>query len=187
MYIYIWRIWHDIYIHIHIYVYVYTYSVWVHRAAATDTTRLHSTARMRVGSLYHILCTGVYHIHVCMHIYTWRDVYGYVVQPAQTPWLIHMCDMTHSYVWHDSDRCAAGTDSTSVYYIAPICASSLHRILGIYIYTYIHIYICCAAGTDSTSVYYIAPICASSLHRIFGIYIYTYIHIYIYTYIHMCQ
>ena len=37
-------------------------------------------------------------IHVCdvTHSYVWHDVFICVT------WRIHMCDMTHSYVWHDA-------------------------------------------------------------------------------------
>jgi len=39
-------------------------------------------------------------IHMCdmTHSYVWHDSFICVT------WLIHMCDMTHSYVWHDSWR-----------------------------------------------------------------------------------
>ena len=37
-------------------------------------------------------------IHMCdmTHSYLWHDAFICVT------WLIHMCDMTHSYVWHDA-------------------------------------------------------------------------------------
>jgi len=40
-------------------------------------------------------------IHTCdmTHSYVWHDSF------TRVPWLIHMCDMTHSHVWHDSFIC----------------------------------------------------------------------------------
>jgi len=40
-------------------------------------------------------------IHMCdmTHSYVWHDSFICLT------WLIHMCDMTHSYVWHDSFVC----------------------------------------------------------------------------------
>jgi len=40
-------------------------------------------------------------IHMCdmTHSYVWHDSFICVT------WLIHMCDKTHSYVWHDSFIC----------------------------------------------------------------------------------
>ena len=40
-------------------------------------------------------------IHMCdmTHSYVWHDSFTCVT------WLIHMCDMTHSCVWHDSFTC----------------------------------------------------------------------------------
>ena len=40
-------------------------------------------------------------IHMChvTYSYVWHDSFICVT------WLIHMCDMTHSYVWHDSSTC----------------------------------------------------------------------------------
>ena len=41
-------------------------------------------------------------IHMCdmTHSYVWHDLFICVI------WLNHMCDMTHSYLWHDSFICA---------------------------------------------------------------------------------
>jgi len=40
-------------------------------------------------------------IHMCdvTRSYVWRDAFICVT------WLVHMCDMTHSYVWHDAFIC----------------------------------------------------------------------------------
>ena len=51
----------------------------------------------------------IYHVHTYAHIYT--CTYMYVTWSLDdsfifvTWWLIHMCDMTHPYVWHDAFIC----------------------------------------------------------------------------------
>jgi len=45
--------------------------------------------------------SAIWLIHMCdmTHSYVWHDAFICVT------WLIHMCDMTHSYVWHDAFIC----------------------------------------------------------------------------------
>jgi len=47
------------------------------------------------------VCGMTWPFHMCdmTHSYVWHDPFICVT------WLIHMCDMTHSYVWHDSFIC----------------------------------------------------------------------------------
>ena len=47
-------------------------------------------------------------IHMCdtTHSYVWHDSFIHVTWPfIYVTWLIHICDMTHSYMWHDSFIC----------------------------------------------------------------------------------
>ena len=55
-------------------------------------------------------------IHMCdmTHSYVWHDSFICVT------WLIHMCDMTHPYVWHDSFIC--------VTYLIHMCATTRSQI-----------------------------------------------------------
>jgi len=55
---------------------------------------------MDVNVLFQSLSVGRFS-HVCdkTHSYVWHDSF------ICATWLIHMCDLTHSYVWHDSFIC----------------------------------------------------------------------------------
>ena len=54
-------------------------------------------------------------IHMCdmTHSYVWHDSFICVT------WLIHMCDMTRSYVWYDSSICVA--DINKSYEVLRLC------------------------------------------------------------------
>jgi len=60
-----------------------------------------------VATSYHEGCLLRWHtcvtwlIHMCdmTHLWLWQDLFICVI------WRIHMCDMTHSYVWYDSFVC----------------------------------------------------------------------------------
>ena len=73
-------------------------------------------------------CTCMtWHTHMCdmAHSYVWHDTFICVT------WHIHMCDMTHSYVWHDTFICVTWLihtcDMTHSYVLLDsfICASWL--------------------------------------------------------------
>jgi len=55
----------------------------------------------RATQLIHMCDTMVMHCIWC-HTYEW--VMSHIWKEYVT-WLIHICDMTHSYVWHDSFIC----------------------------------------------------------------------------------
>jgi len=54
-------------------------------------------------------------IHMCAmtYSYVWHDSFipDVEVRSMRVRWLIHMCDMTHSCVWHDSFMCVTWPDS----------------------------------------------------------------------------
>jgi len=66
-----------------------------------------SVHRQRYSEIAHVVHECVtficvtWLIHICdmTHSYVWHDSFICVT------WLIHMCDMTYSYVWHDSFIC----------------------------------------------------------------------------------
>jgi len=53
------------------------------------------------GRVTRMCVTWLIHVHDMTHSYVWHDSFICVT------WLIHMCDMTHSYVWHDLLACVA--------------------------------------------------------------------------------
>ena len=78
-------------------------------------------------------------IHTCdlTHSYVWDDSFICVI------WLIRACDMTHSYVWHDSFICVpwivhvCGTPHSYVWHESFICVAWLIHICGM-----THSYVC---------------------------------------------
>jgi len=66
-----------------------------------DVTRPCATWLMHVWHDWFWLAGLTSEVRVCdmTHSYMWHDSFICVT------WLIHMCDMTHSYVWHDSFIC----------------------------------------------------------------------------------
>jgi len=57
-------------------------------------------------ALLHHSARRVLRIYMCSRVWrVWRDSFRCMTWLICVPWLIHMCAMTHSHVWHDSFRC----------------------------------------------------------------------------------
>ena len=54
---------------------------------------------------YSICVTWLIHMCDMTHSYVWHNSFICVTWLIHVAWPIHMCDMTHSYVWHDSFIC----------------------------------------------------------------------------------
>jgi len=68
-----------------------------------------SPALIRLFDVTHALCLTCL-IHMCdmTHQYLWHDSFTCVTCLTHIcAWLTHMCGMTHSHVWHDSLTCVA--------------------------------------------------------------------------------
>jgi len=52
---------------------------------------------------------------------------------TRVTWLIHMCDMTHSYVWHDSFMCVIGLEHTCDVTYSYVRHASLIRVTRRYV------------------------------------------------------
>jgi hypothetical protein len=117
------------YIYIYVYVYnIYRYSmnmsIYTFMYMYTIYTDIYICACIWVWCilihLIHIcVCTCVF-MYVCIYVWTGRDWYGTCMRRQRVwrqkiwhdlstcvktrgeTWFFHMCDMTHSYVWHDS-------------------------------------------------------------------------------------
>ena len=123
---------------------------------------------------------GTWLIHMCdmTHWYVWHDSFLCVT------WLIHMCDMTHSYVWHDSFICVTWLihmcDMTHsyVWHDSFICAAYVWYDSFIYVTWLINVW------PDP-----FICVCRDLRHQLLTIdlWVYVYIHIYmnIYAYIHV--
>jgi len=80
------------------------------------------------------------------HSYVWHDSFVCVT------WLIHMCDMTHSYVWHDSFMCVTwlihmcAMTHSCVWHDSFICVTRL-------------IHLCAIPHADHVNLYLYAHIC----------------------------
>jgi len=82
-------------------------------------------------SLLQCLAGGIQGCHLLHPAYVW--LYSFIC----VTWLIHMCDMTHSYVRHDSFACATQSYMRHDFFIY----TTWH------VHMYIHIHMCCAVST----------------------------------------
>jgi len=89
---------------------------------ACDMT--HSHVRWRIHLWHGSFICDMTHLHVTCLIHTAMLVWG----PCVT-WLIHTCDMTHSYVWHDS-FCVYSQGATAHGSANQIAISKIHKLLA---------------------------------------------------------
>jgi len=91
------------------YVYIHTYT----RIPFLSLILVRKSAFLAIYIYIHKNVHTFIYIHICSHIYlslAWFQCEMVPFWPFKwaapdVTWLIHMCDMTHSYVWHDSFIC----------------------------------------------------------------------------------
>ena len=72
------------------------------------------------------------YMHICIYIYIYIYTYIYLYLYICVTWLIHMCDMSHFYVWHICDAamaksswCVCNTTHSHIWRDSSICTTHL--------------------------------------------------------------
>jgi len=127
----------------------------------TDTSHTHHTYITHTSPIHHTYITHTYewvarhviHVHASCHTYEW--VMRHVTHMHQSRVMSHVCDMTHSYVWHDSLISVPwhihmrDMAHLHVWHDSFICVTRLihmcdltHSMRGMYAYMHVCLYVC---------------------------------------------
>ena len=116
-------------IYLYIYIYIYTY-IYIYIHIYLHIAENSAAAAADEGDRRNSNVTWLIHVRDMTHSYMWHDSFMCVT------WLIHVCDMTHSYVWHDSYM---RPEAVAEYSAAVVCVSVTWLIHCTYKYKYIYI------------------------------------------------